>query len=284
MTKSLKRLNAFAAAIIASVLLFWAPLFVGLFFFVQGASAAANCSWNQPGADRYTGKVEDAIRSFKELGAVNQAILIEKWRSRQGQQVTIHRDKITGLEDDGFELSNLRRMHFGSKGAVCDTVDRSGWKEDATQGAIVLFADPLSSVGVVIPAVCTNVSLVTRTPRSFVAAPPPAEEKAAEEPHAATGGGGFHTPASAYAPPAAVAAGALPVAPAATPNNIRPQAPIAPIIYNGSPIYTAPVRVVVIEKLVPMPPPKPGWCQKAGWCKPKPPGGKPVCRPSKGKA
>lgn len=155
-------------------------------------NAHAACDWSQPGADRYTGTAEAAIRAFADIPPDVQTALIRKHAARQWTaRVDIRRDSIKG--DDGAEYVGLRDMHFGSAGKVCAQVDRSKWGDDMVRGGLVYCA---YETCVIQPADCSNWARVDRiAPHISVVEP--------EAPVSAGGGG--------------VAIGPLPEPPAAAP-------------------------------------------------------------------
>jgi hypothetical protein len=133
----------------------WAPLLSH----AGPAGSPGRCEWNSPGANRYTGEVAAAIRSYVELPYDLRERLASRAEHRQYDEVvTISRDAIEGTHADYYE-PDIRRMHFGGRGKVCDTVDRSKWKADDIERGLVYCED---FTCVLIPTVCTNVSLIRR--------------------------------------------------------------------------------------------------------------------------
>jgi PEP-CTERM motif len=118
-----------------------------------------DCNWNHPGADRYTGSVESAIISYG-FPLPTQSALIAAWEARNvTDTVVIDRDSIRGKAHE--YAPEIGFMHFGSRGAVCNTVTRASWTADHVESAIVLCAD---GECIAIPSVCTNVFRLVRRP------------------------------------------------------------------------------------------------------------------------
>lgn len=130
------------------------------------------CSWDRPGADRYTGSIVEAVERLAPQ-------LRRKVELRQyDDQVVITRDAIAGKHS----YDNLRDMHFGA-GRVCGVVTRR-WAEGVEVGGLV-YCDQDNCL--IIPAVCGNVARVTRRP-------PPAAGGAPGAPSAGAGGAGQAAP------------------------------------------------------------------------------------------
>ncbi len=126
------------------------------------------CDWNTPGHDRYTGEVATAIAAY-HLPIATQAELVRAWERREfTDTVVIDRDAIRGRTYDYDP--EIRSMHFGSAGRVCDTVTRIGWSPVHVESAVVLCA---AGQCIGIPAVCGNVfRLIRRDPVSGAALGP----------------------------------------------------------------------------------------------------------------
>jgi hypothetical protein len=126
---------------------------------------AASCAWEAPGADRYTGNVPAAVDHYTDWPASVRESLKQRMERRQYDEVvTIRRDSIDGASR---YASSIRDMHFGSKGKVCATVDRSMWEASAVERGLV-YCEGDSCV--LVPTVCGNVSRITRLPDPL---PPP---------------------------------------------------------------------------------------------------------------
>lgn len=125
------------------------------------------CSWDSPGADRYMGDVPAAIAAYR-FPAATQAALIEAFERRQfTDTVVIDRDSIRGKAHE--YAPDIRSMHFGSRGRICNTVTRAKWGAEHAETAIVICAGA-ECIG--IPAVCTNVFRITRLEPPTALVPP----------------------------------------------------------------------------------------------------------------
>lgn len=116
------------------------------------------CSWAHPGANPYRGDPVAALADF-DLAEGTRDKLRELLRAkRPTDTATITRDDIVG--HDGA-YTDLREMHSGH-GRVCHgAVDRSAWSAKRRERALVYCADDAC---VIVPAICHNVSLVSRKP------------------------------------------------------------------------------------------------------------------------
>lgn len=118
--------------------------------------AIDHCEWNA-GHDRYTGSVASAVASYR-FPIATQAALIEAWEKRSfADTVVIDRDSIRGRASDYAPA--IRDMHFGAAGKTCATVTRATWTPDHTETGVVICA---GAECLLIPAVCLNVSRITR--------------------------------------------------------------------------------------------------------------------------
>lgn len=129
-----------------------------LFAIALAAATAAptDCSWDNPGANPYTGTAEAAIDRYVDLPEKVRARL--KYRLQYGnpdEVVTITREAITGKH--GYNAT-IRDMHFG-KDKVCGTVSRARWSAQRTEPGAVYCADGHC---ILVPEICGNVSRVTR--------------------------------------------------------------------------------------------------------------------------
>lgn len=146
----------------------WVALAIIIATFALGDAQAKACSWNAPGANRYTGNVPDAVAAYTDIPAETRIKLRERMqRHDYDEAVAIRRDSITSLART-YE-PELRQMHFGSKGQVCDTVDRSAWSADAVERALVYCVD---GECVAVPSVCGNVSRVRRVTTATLSGDP----------------------------------------------------------------------------------------------------------------
>ena len=133
-------------------------LFLGAALLIASVTAsAADCSWDHPGQDRFTGDVVKAVDSFSDLDAGTRARLKDRLKNLKNYDdvVTITRDGITGKSSYDPEIRN---MHFG-KDRLCKTVTRKKWLPDHREHGMVYCE---GSSCVMIPAVCGNLSEITR--------------------------------------------------------------------------------------------------------------------------
>lgn len=120
------------------------------------------CSWENPGADPYMGRLDLAVESYKDLTPEIRKILIDKINSHKYDDIaTIRRDSISGSQNYDPQITD---MHFG-KGR-CTTVDRSAWKDTHQELGLVYC---VAKTCVIVPTVCRNVSRITlRQPTEYV--------------------------------------------------------------------------------------------------------------------
>ena len=145
------------------------------------AATPPACSWNHPGANPYRGDPVRALVDF-DLSPATRDALRELMRAhRPTDTVTITRDDIVGASA-GY--TDLREMHSGH-GRVCHgAVDRSGWSVRRQERALVYCADDAC---VIVPAICHNVSLVSRKPAQVAQGDGPIDIEPAAGPPGATG-------------------------------------------------------------------------------------------------
>lgn len=135
------------------------------------AATLTTCSWDRPGADRFTGDIVSAVDDYTDLPVdVREKLKDKLSKHRYDDAVEISRDDIVGL--DGY--SDLREMHFGAN-RVCKTVTRQKWRETSVERGLIYCVDETC---VIVPSVCGNISRVTRhhtplpvTPRADVPLP-----------------------------------------------------------------------------------------------------------------
>jgi hypothetical protein len=130
------------------------------------ATVQPSCSWDNPGANPYTGNSDAAIDRYTDIPDSTRVKL--KRRVSYGnpdEMVVITRDAITGRHHYDPKISD---MHFG-KASVCSTVTRGKWSEKREEPAAVYCADKHC---ILVPKICGNVSRITRDP-VVAAAPPP---------------------------------------------------------------------------------------------------------------
>ncbi|MEO6364027.1 MAG: MHFG family PEP-CTERM protein [Caldimonas sp.] len=121
--------------------------------------ASLDCSWDAPGADRYTGRTDAAIMALAVIPeSARRALIAKADRHDFDEVVYIDRDAIRGKASYDPEI---RYMAFGSRGKVCETVSRAKWAPEQVETAMVYCAE---SYCVAVPSICGNVFLLTRRP------------------------------------------------------------------------------------------------------------------------
>jgi PEP-CTERM motif len=115
------------------------------------------CTWDAPGADRYTGTTAAAVAYYTDIPeAARRGLLRKVDRHEFDDMVVITRDAVAGTHEYSAVITS---MHFGSKGKVCSTVTRNKWSDTASEGGLVYCAEEHC---ILVPAVCGNVARVTR--------------------------------------------------------------------------------------------------------------------------
>lgn len=183
------------------------------------------CSWDNPGANRFTGNIEQAVNGFDEIPLEVRDKLKLKLRTRSGYDdvVEIRRDTIVGKHEYQPELTN---MYFGANN-LCKSVTRSKWKPTQVERGLVFCEGQYC---VVLPTICGNLSIIKRI---F-----PPVKKDTPPPSGGGGGGGggyqFTLPIIPLTPPL------YPV-----PQEVIPSVPsssgivpvLAPLIPQPQPVY-----------------------------------------------
>jgi hypothetical protein len=141
------------------------------------AAIQPTCSWDSPGANRYTGSVESAIDGYAGLPEQVRATLKRRIAENQPDDtVEITRDAIRGKRQ--YDPA-IRDMHFGSA-SVCGTVTRARWTASHVEPAAVYCVDQHC---ILVPKVCGNISRIERVaPPAVAAAPFPAPSVAPRRP------------------------------------------------------------------------------------------------------
>jgi len=125
------------------------------------ANVTADCSWDRPGANRYTGDPAAAVDHYSDIPPDVRAALKQRIAARKSDDiVTIHRDSV---DDDTGKYAYdpvIRDMHFGSS-SVCSTVSRTKWMPRKVERALVYCEKDQC---IIVPAICGNVSRITRRP------------------------------------------------------------------------------------------------------------------------
>lgn len=131
-----------------------------------GYTTSPSCSWDKPGANRYTGDTLAALDAYSDLSESTKAALRAKMAAHKYDDVVIiTRDAIVG---EGNYLPGIYGMHFGGAGRVCATVSRQKWKPESAERGLVYCADGQC---ILVPAVCGNVSRIDkRQPREEIGA------------------------------------------------------------------------------------------------------------------
>lgn len=164
-----------------------------------GGQVLAECSWDRPGHNKFSGDVPTAIDRYTDIPADVRSRLQKRMTARDyDDMVSIKRDRIAGKHDYDAEI---RDMYFGA-GSICRTVTRSGWNAQMHERGMV-YCD--SGHCILVPTVCRNVSRITRREAPAVAAAPSSE---GELPFDPPGAGLVAAPANPDAAPAGAAGGA----------------------------------------------------------------------------
>ena len=118
----------------------------------------AQCSWDRPGRNAFTGDVVAAVDRYSDIPTPVRVRLKERMQAREyDDMVDIRRDSIQGK----FEYaSTIRDMHFG-KDRVCRQVTRSKWTAKTHERGLVYCE---SEHCILVPTVCRNVSRIDRKP------------------------------------------------------------------------------------------------------------------------
>jgi hypothetical protein len=131
-------------------------------------NAIADCSWDHPGANRYTGDPVAAVDHYTDISPDIRAALKQRIAARQSDDiVTIHRDSVDDANGKYAYDTQIRDMHFGSS-TVCNNVSRSKWAPHKVERALVYCEKDQC---LIVPAICGNVSRITRRPGLAVVPP-----------------------------------------------------------------------------------------------------------------
>ena len=102
-----------------------------------------------------------AVMAFATIPMPVRMVLAERAeRNDYDDVVLIDRDSIKSHSGRHAYGPDLRSMHFGGKGKICDSITRK-WKSDHVESAMV-FCE--GTYCVARPSVCNNLSLITRLP------------------------------------------------------------------------------------------------------------------------
>jgi hypothetical protein len=114
------------------------------------------CSWDNPGANRYTGNVPASVQHYSDIPLEPRNKLQKRLETRQYDEIaTITREKIEGKST----YTDLREMHFG-KNQVCQTVSREKWADSAKERGLIYCEDGYC---IIVPTICGNVSRITKS-------------------------------------------------------------------------------------------------------------------------
>lgn len=118
------------------------------------AVIVAACSWNNPGANPYTGHVPNVVYSYADIPRAVQDKLYDRMSRRDYDDIV----EITGTSIVGaFGYENLRQMHFGNN-KRCEAVDRAKWDGRLERGLVYCEGQYC----LLVPTICRNVSRVDK--------------------------------------------------------------------------------------------------------------------------
>ena len=121
-----------------------------------------SCEWNQPGQNRFTGNVVDAVHDYLDIPINVRVILQHRVAVHQYDDiVAINRTTVIGAF--AYE-PELIQMHFGAN-TVCNKVTRLNWKELQIERALVYCE---SGYCLIVPLVCGNLSRIIRKPAPII--------------------------------------------------------------------------------------------------------------------
>lgn len=123
---------------------------------LSAALVHPTCSWDNPGANRYTGSIRDAIEHYQDIPKPIRERLQQRVGTHQYDDlVEIRRESIIGRDEYNPEI---RDMHFGQR-SVCATVSRTKWKGSEVQDGLVYCEE---NHCILVPSICGNVSRIVR--------------------------------------------------------------------------------------------------------------------------
>jgi len=126
----------------------------------------ASCDWNSPGVDRYTGTAEAAIHSYADIPKPIRDRLSAKMAARQyDDQVVIKRNAIKSVKTGTEYAPQMWDMQFGSKGKICQSVNRTKWADNTEEGGLIYCH---GSHCLIVPAVCGNIARVSKRNKDIV--------------------------------------------------------------------------------------------------------------------
>lgn len=117
--------------------------------------ATSTCSWDNPGANRYTGNVPAAVHHYTDIPVDIRNRLQSRMEKHQYDEIVT----ITGAGIVGNEIyADLRDMHFGEN-KLCRNVSQKNWSYRAKERGLVYCEEKHC---IIVPTVCGNVSRVTK--------------------------------------------------------------------------------------------------------------------------
>lgn len=117
--------------------------------------ATASCSWDNPGANRYTGNVPAAVHHYTDIPLNIRNRLQSRMEKHQYDEMVV----ITGAGIVGNDIYvDLRDMHFGEN-KLCRNVSQQKWSYRAKERGLIYCEDKHC---IIVPTVCGNVSRVTK--------------------------------------------------------------------------------------------------------------------------
>ncbi len=123
------------------------------------APGPAQCSWDSPGVNPFTGNIVNAIDRYQDIPAATRETLKKRMAARAYDEIVlITRDSISGRSSYS---NDIRDMHFGA-GQVCGRISRAKWAPSAEERGLVYCE---GSECIMVPTVCRNVSRITRLPQ-----------------------------------------------------------------------------------------------------------------------
>ncbi len=123
------------------------------------APGPAQCSWDSPGVNPFTGNIGNAIDRYQDIPAATRETLKKRMAARAYDEIVlITRDSITGRSSYS---NDIRDMHFGA-GQICGRISRAKWAPSAEERGLVYCE---GSECIMVPTVCRNVSRITRLPQ-----------------------------------------------------------------------------------------------------------------------
>lgn len=174
-------------------------------------TALVVCSWLHPGADPYTGSIDDAMQRMGVDRRARAEIALKIEAHHADERLAIGARYV---ESESFEFGPFMEMSSGRDG-LCYGIDRYGWVPGHVELGN-LFCAPDGSTCIAIPDVCGNPTLLfNRRPRThyslnfgapssgpaFIPSAPPALNGGPNSPGAETNPSGSETERTVDEPP-----------------------------------------------------------------------------------